>query len=130
MTAKEDFIALAQDWKTIREIADASGRKVRTAETECRSLWEMGLLERRFADGRGTEYRAVPGARFVSPMWGPRLGALEALRDGPKTARDIAGPEADRKELSRVGGILARAEKRGLAERVPGTYPIVWRLAP
>lgn len=129
MTAKEEIVASAGEWATARELAGMTGRTFRTSETECRSLWEAGLLERRFAGGRGTEYRALPGASYSSPAGAPRREVLGALGDGPKTAREIAGPEADRKELSRVGGILARAERRGLTERVPETYPILWRLA-
>lgn len=124
LTTKKLILDRATDWMRPSEIADGTGLTSKTVSAVCHSLMAEGKLESVFFDGRGTCYRAVPGASAIVPpdVMGP---ALEALGDREMTVREVA--RAAGIETDRVRASLKRAEKHGLVERVGETWPIVWR---
>lgn len=127
MGLTESIRAAAADWMTAAEIADIVGSRSQNVRALLVSRSAGGLFERRFSDGRGTEYRAIPGAEPRRPRTSiPML--LEALADGPKTVRQVAGEGADKDLRDAWLNAAYRAEARGLVERAAPGRPVVWRL--
>lgn len=128
MTVRTEAWALTEDWNGPREIAEATGRRRASVSREMMRMVSEGLLERRFIDGRGDEFRRKPGAvppEDTASM--TRESALALLAGGPKTVREIA--ESLGAPTGTVQMSLQRMGEAGLAERVPGTQPTLWRLA-
>lgn len=63
MTVIEGIVAAcASEWMTVSELAEATGHSRQSIRNALNRERHRALFETRFADGRGTEYRAVPGA--------------------------------------------------------------------
>lgn len=124
MTVKEMVLGKASDWMTVSEIAEGTGFTRKHISSVCHSLLDEGKVETGFFDGRGTVYRAVPGA-VAYAVYDQRGEIFAVLGNGEMTVRGIAEITGRRPDLIRSA--LAKAEKRGLTERVPDSWPILWR---
>lgn len=117
MAFKDDILAFAQDWKTVRQTVEATGKPYRRVLDAMHRMRRAGVIEERFEDGVGFVFRARPGITSMPRARQPCLAMpaiTEALRDGPKTVRQISGEDGwSRKEYRRVYALLYRAEGLG-----------------
>lgn len=126
MAARQEVLKACADWRTLREVQEATGLSIGYLRNLRAEYLEGGYLEERFEDGIGRQYRATGK---VCPEWEApsRKLVLESLSGGPKTARQIAdGTGMTRKDATNA---LARMEALGLVAR-EGTTRFTWRLVP
>lgn len=112
----DEIVAASHGWMTVAEMAEATGRNRQSIRNALNREHHRALFETRFTDGRGAEYRRIPGASV--PKTGPRSrpcpaieAVAESLRGGPKTVREIHGERGW--SMARVYGIVIRAEEAG-----------------
>lgn len=127
MSVKAEAWDLAEDWTGVREAAEAIGCTRATASRMMRVLVSEGVMEKRFVDGRGDEFRRVEGSLRPQAPSETKAGTMAVLALGPMTTNGLAEKVGVTPGAMRMA--LGRYEKAGLVVRLPGSEPAVWRLA-
>ena len=128
MPSMEELLRACGSWTTPREASERVGGASKPLATQLRLAVSRGWAESRFSDGRGTEYRALPGWEAAmerrerspppTPLRSPVQDAiLRELSAGPMTIAELA--EAVGRDPRTLASRLYQMRMRGLVESTP-----------
>ena len=127
MPTMEELLRACDGWTTPREASERVGGASKPLATQLRLAVSRGWAESRFSDGRGTEYRALPGweaamerrERAASPPRPSpvRIAILRELESGPRTVAELV--EAAGCSRNALASRLHAMSLQGLVESTP-----------